>query len=192
MDVVVILRPIVADKDHKRLLGGHRTCSSPRAPGDKLMDQCSAARHPISATGTLTNRPGRDLALEVDTRFGYQQRSPTGGSETASPDQGIKDRRLAVRFPLAIQPYPQRLFTDVRCRWRAAGGAAWRSSPASTPVAAAPPPSHWPRRPHIRDRGRPVRRSPPPLLARANIGYPGRVIKPSGSLLKRNQDATYR
>ena len=32
------------------------------------MDQCSVARHPISATGELTNRPGHDLHLGIDAR----------------------------------------------------------------------------------------------------------------------------
>jgi hypothetical protein len=32
------------------------------------MDQCSVARHPISATGDLTNRPVHDLHLGIDPR----------------------------------------------------------------------------------------------------------------------------
>jgi len=30
------------------------------------MDQCSVARHPISAIDDLTNRPRRDLALGIN------------------------------------------------------------------------------------------------------------------------------
>jgi hypothetical protein len=31
------------------------------------MDQCSQARHPISATATLTNQPGHDLTPGIHT-----------------------------------------------------------------------------------------------------------------------------
>jgi len=49
------------------------------------MDQCSTARHPIGAAGTLTDRPGRALELEVDDRFGVTQRSPASGSVKQRP-----------------------------------------------------------------------------------------------------------
>jgi len=49
------------------------------------MDQCSVARHPMSATGDLTNRPGHDLHLEVDQRSRFSQCSPAGGSVISLP-----------------------------------------------------------------------------------------------------------
>src|ERR1700710_792417 len=62
----------------------------PKGARRQLMDQCSAARPPISATGTLTNQPGRDLALEVDKRFSYPRRSPAGGSvNSVPPNEGL-------------------------------------------------------------------------------------------------------
>ena len=48
------------------------------------MDQCSTARHPMSATDDLTNRPGHDLALEIDNTSGAQC-SPAGGSVISLP-----------------------------------------------------------------------------------------------------------
>jgi hypothetical protein len=72
---VMFFGPVIADEDHQSPpsleIGCQSTCSSPREPSDKLMDQCSVARHPISATGTLTNEPGHDLALEVDAHSSY-------------------------------------------------------------------------------------------------------------------------
>jgi len=50
------------------------------------MDQCSQpARHPISATDDLTNRPGHDLTLGIDHHSRRQQCSPTGGSVISLP-----------------------------------------------------------------------------------------------------------
>ena len=65
------------------------------------MDQCSAARHPISATGTLTNRPGRDLALEIDHRFSCEQRSPTGGSENSVPHPNTYPMEARYSVPIS-------------------------------------------------------------------------------------------
>ena len=61
------------------------------------------ARHPISATGTLTNRPGRDLALEVDTRFGYKRRSPTGGSANSVPPTSTYPVEARCSVPISCQ-----------------------------------------------------------------------------------------
>jgi len=44
------------------------------------MDQCSVARHPISATGDLTNRLGHDLQLGIDKHPRFSLCSPAGGS----------------------------------------------------------------------------------------------------------------
>ena len=67
------------------------------------MDQCSMARHPISAEGTLTGRSGRDLALEVDDRFSCQRRSPTGGSvNSVSPTETY---RAEARCSIPISWY---------------------------------------------------------------------------------------
>ena len=37
----------------------------PLGSGDGLMDQCSTARHPMSATDDQTNQPGHGLPLKV-------------------------------------------------------------------------------------------------------------------------------
>ncbi len=42
-----------------------RLLLSQRTPGGDLMDQCSSARHPMSATGIPTNCPGHDLTLGI-------------------------------------------------------------------------------------------------------------------------------
>jgi hypothetical protein len=75
--------------------------SSPRTPGDNLMDQCSLARHPTRATGGLTNQPGHDLELGVDTHSRVRQCSPAGGSAISLPRAQAKTRqRRADRIPL--------------------------------------------------------------------------------------------
>src|SRR5712675_2035417 len=77
---------------------------SQRSPGGNLMDQCSAARHPISATGDLTNRPGHDLHLGIDQRSRFSRCSPTGGSVISLP-RGKRNpgQEHADRFPLGSQ-----------------------------------------------------------------------------------------
>ena len=65
------------------------------------MDQCSdPARHPISATGDPTNRPGHDLQLGLDPHSRFSECSPASGSVISLPRQGPKSRqRRADRFP---------------------------------------------------------------------------------------------
>jgi len=77
------------------------------------MDQCSAARHPISATGTLTNRPGRDLALEVDHRFSYQRRSPTGGSVNSVPRTQEQRPKARCSIPISLKGDERGLYGPV-------------------------------------------------------------------------------
>ena len=69
------------------------------------MDQCSnPARHPISATGDPTNRPGHDRHLGIDPHSRFSKCSPAGGSVISLPRQGPKSRqRRADRFPLGSQ-----------------------------------------------------------------------------------------
>jgi hypothetical protein len=95
------LGPIVADKDHVSASWFNRTSVSPRVPGDELMDQCSVARHPIGAEGTLTNRSGRDLAPEVDKRFSSQRRSPTGGSVNSVSLAGTYRAEARCSIPIS-------------------------------------------------------------------------------------------
>src|ERR1700694_1010561 len=85
---------------------------SPRPPGGNLMDQCSVARHPISATGDLTNRPGHDLQLEIDQRPRFSLCSPAGGSVISLPRSKPNPcQEHADRFPLGS-----------KTAWRAAIG----------------------------------------------------------------------
>ena len=91
---------------------------SRRPPGGNLMDQCSAARHPISATGDLTNRPGHDLHLEIDQRPRFSQCSPAGGSVISLPLSKRNPRQEhADRFPLGSQPAWRILIRDGG-KWR--------------------------------------------------------------------------
>src|SRR5712672_3639824 len=74
---------------------------SRRPPGGNLMDQCSAARHPISATGNLTNRPGHDLHLGIDQHPRFSLCSPAGGSVISLPrSERNPCQEHADRFPL--------------------------------------------------------------------------------------------
>lgn len=77
-----------------------RTCSSRRAPGGDLMDQCSVARHPISATGDLTNQPGHDLTLGIDNHSRFKQCSPAGGSVTSFPHLAFTGDGITDPHPL--------------------------------------------------------------------------------------------
>ncbi|WP_211279785.1 hypothetical protein, partial [Mycobacterium bohemicum] len=68
-----------------------------RQPNGSVLE----ARHPISATDDLTNRPGHDLGLEVKQHSRLKQCSPAGGSVIRIYRPGIKTcQRLADRFPL--------------------------------------------------------------------------------------------
>ncbi|WP_235733235.1 aconitase family protein [Mycolicibacterium neoaurum] len=61
------------------------------------------ARHPISAIGDLTNRPGHDLDLGVDDHFRLKQCSPAGGSVISVPlENHDLHQRHADRFPLGF------------------------------------------------------------------------------------------
>lgn len=64
MDVVMILSPIVAH-EHCHQLSLRSVATSQETPGGDLMDQCSTAQHPTSATGIPVHRPGHDLALGI-------------------------------------------------------------------------------------------------------------------------------
>ena len=46
---------------------------SRRTPGGALITVLEPARHPISTTGDLTNRPGHPLQLEVDQRHRFSR-----------------------------------------------------------------------------------------------------------------------
>src|SRR6266403_1446429 len=77
---------------------------SRRPPGGNLMDQCSAARHPISATGNLANRPGHDLHLGIDQHPRFSLCSPAGGSVISLPrSERNPCQEHADRFPLGSQ-----------------------------------------------------------------------------------------
>src|ERR1700694_2891704 len=77
---------------------------SPRPPGGNLMDQCSVARHPISATGDLTNRPGHDLHLGIDPHSRFSLCSPAGGSVISLPRSKPNPcQEHADRLPLGFQ-----------------------------------------------------------------------------------------
>ena len=84
---MMVFGPVVPNENRQIASLGRcgQTCSSPRAPGGNLMDQCSAARHPTSVTDDLTNRPGHDLALGIDQHARFKQCSPVGGSATSLP-----------------------------------------------------------------------------------------------------------
>ncbi len=85
VNVVVVFGPVVSNeyRQTRSLARCGETCSSRRTPGGNLMDQCSVARHPISATGDLTNRPGHDLQLGIDHHPRFSLCSPAGGSVTS-------------------------------------------------------------------------------------------------------------
>jgi hypothetical protein len=105
-------------------------CSSPRTSGGDLMDQCSEpARHPISATDDLTNRPGHDLlrprklrpgdslTLGIDHHSRRQQCSPTGGSVISLPLNSQRPRQgHADRHPLGVSPRRHRGRPACPCR----------------------------------------------------------------------------
>jgi hypothetical protein len=60
------------------------------------------ARHPISATGDLTNRPGHDLSVGINTHPTWAECSLTGGSVISLSPTGPKPRQRRVdRLPLA-------------------------------------------------------------------------------------------
>ncbi len=80
MDIMVSLRPIVTYKDHRLSL--RRLFSSRRAPGGDLMDQCSTARHPMSATGN-PHQPAGARSSSRNRRSRRVQCSPAGGSAPA-------------------------------------------------------------------------------------------------------------
>ena len=64
------------------------------------MDQCSVARHPISATGDLTNQPGHDLTLGIDNHSRFKQCSPAGGSVTSFPHLAFTGDGITDPHPL--------------------------------------------------------------------------------------------
>ena len=134
----MVFTPVLSNENRQIASLGRcgQTCSSPRPPGGYLMDQCSAARHPISATGDLTNRPGHDLAVGIDTRSRLTKCSPAGGSVISVPP------RRAATQSMAHRPIPIRLMRgskwapsaahagtsviDSVCGVRAAAGRCWR------------------------------------------------------------------
>jgi hypothetical protein len=65
MNIVMILSPIIT-YEHCHHISLRSVSSSQRTPGGDLMDQCSTARHPTSATGIPTNWPGHDLTLGIE------------------------------------------------------------------------------------------------------------------------------
>ena len=48
------------------------------------MDQCSTARHPISAWHAQTNQPGHGLAVEIAVSRAQRQCFPAGGLDRVS------------------------------------------------------------------------------------------------------------
>jgi hypothetical protein len=87
VNVVVVFSPIVSNKDHPRLLT-LLWCNLFRArdhPAGTSWISAQPARHPISAIGDLTNRPGHDLHLEIDKRPRFSVCSPAGGSVISLP-----------------------------------------------------------------------------------------------------------
>ena len=57
----MILSPVIAHEHCHSCCSLRSVVTSQRTPGGDLMDQCSTARHPMSATGIPTNWPGHDL-----------------------------------------------------------------------------------------------------------------------------------
>lgn len=68
VNVVMVLGPIISNEYRQlaSLLDVGETCSSPRAPGRQPNGSVLEARHPISATGDPTNRPGHDLGVGIN------------------------------------------------------------------------------------------------------------------------------
>ena len=68
VDIVMVFRPVVAHKhQHPRAPSTDRPagCDLLGLLRDGLMDQCSPARHPISAWHAQTNQPGHGLPPEI-------------------------------------------------------------------------------------------------------------------------------
>ena len=71
-----------------------------RRPNGSVLEP---ARHPISATGDLTNQPGHDLALGIDHHSRSEKCSPASGSVTsvARPTDQTRQRH-ADQSPLGV------------------------------------------------------------------------------------------
>ena len=68
VDIVMVFRPVVAHEHwHPRAPSTDRPagCDPLGLLRDGLMDQCSSARHPISAWHAQTNQPGHGLSPEI-------------------------------------------------------------------------------------------------------------------------------
>jgi len=107
--IVMLFGPVIADRDHRSppSIGPHSTYFEPedtrRRPNGSVLE---AARHPSSATGDPTNRPGHDLHLGIDPHSRFSKCSPAGGSVTSLPRQAPKPRQRADRFPLGSSDGP--------------------------------------------------------------------------------------
>src|SRR3954465_9409245 len=104
MNVVMVFSPVVSNENRQlppRLDGGS-TLFEPKDTRRQPNGSVLEARHPISAMGDLTNRPGHDLGLGVEPLSRSRQCSPASGSESASPEPTTTDRRLADQFPLGL------------------------------------------------------------------------------------------
>src|SRR5260370_856994 len=81
---------------------------SRRPPGGNLMDQCSAARHPISATGNLANRPGHPdrqhtvVAVNADALVRLTRTVPPAIRPTSAPDRPSRVQPPRQQSRLAV------------------------------------------------------------------------------------------
>ena len=116
----MVFRPVVAHKhQHPRAPSTDRPagCDLLGLLRDGLMDQCSSARHRISAWHAQTNQPGHGLPPEIAMPQ-VAQCFPAGGPDRVSQNGALGDRYDPMRNAGYRSRHPPHRFVRARFRGR--------------------------------------------------------------------------